>query len=551
MGTVASSQELLNQEPNPSQFFPQGVPRAVRRIGLTMALLSGVVSLTTGYLLVFRYHQLFGDAISRAIVGMYMTWDGHFHLAAMGFYWSPLLSLFSVPFALARHWWPPLMTVGFSANILSALFAGVGVYHLYRILWRFGLSPLASVVWTSLYLFNPLIFLYSANGMSDAIECAILLAMVDGLVEYLQTDRLGALVRSATWLAAAFMVRYESVPIGACLGIALVLSIWFRTKNWYRAEAIGLALLFPIVMAGIIWMLLGAMIMHNPLYFLNSRYSNGAQISTGSYNFPQVLAARHHLGVTLYQVFRFMDNFWAYAPAAVTVAVLQFRRRTDSIGISLLAASFGAPLLQVVLLYSHRSADWQRFFIYYIPFGFLLFAYVIWKLPIRWRSWFAWMGCFALVASNYAALEAMKSPVWGNGDTSVYQAVFDSQRGSLKDNANYMTLEQGEVEAHYINAHPHLVVLISTFDSPLVMPFIRRPGQIIFSGEPSYDSILENPLGRANAILTVPNSPHSLGADTSINRMYPGLWAGHVSWTKLIHQWKNGDRLYAVLKDAP
>ena len=519
--------------------------------GYALSVLTLIASLFAGYELVFRYDQVYGDAVSRVLSGLYMTWGGQFHLAAMSFYWSPLISLLSIPFALARGLWGPLMTYGFAANILSACFAAVGVYHLNRILWRFGLTSPWRITWSLLYFLNPLILLYSSNGMSDGMECALFLATLDGLIEYLQTQRLIAVVRSASWLSAAFMVRYESVAFGAALTIGLVLALWRYTRDYRRVEGVVLALLFPVICAGIIWILLGWMIMHDPLYFLNSKYSNGSQISSGTYNYPQVMQARHHIGVTLYQVARFMGNFWAYAPAALIVAVLQFRRKPNPIGLSLLAASVGVPLLQVVLLYSHRSADWQRFFIYYVPFGFVLCGYLLWKLPMRTRSITAALASVVFIACNYYALTTMKSVVWGNGDTGAYRAVFKSSTvSSLHVVNDYQALGYGVQEAHYINSHPNLRVLADTFQSWSMMAYIQHSNQVVFTNQPDFKAVLENPRGRVNAILTVPDNAYSEQNDT-LNATYPQLWSGHLSWTRLIHQWPNGDRLFAVLQNAP
>jgi len=63
------------------------------REGLILAGIVFCVSIFCGYELLFRYHVIYGDALSRVLTGLYMIWGGHFHLAAMSFYWSPLISL--------------------------------------------------------------------------------------------------------------------------------------------------------------------------------------------------------------------------------------------------------------------------------------------------------------------------------------------------------------------------------------------------------------------------------------------------------------------------
>lgn len=518
-------------------------------VGLAIAVMA--VSLLVGYDLVFRLHQVYGDAMSRVLTGLYITWGGQFHLAAMSFYWSPLISLLSIPFALVRHVWPPLMTYGFTANILSASFAAVGAYHINRLFWRFGLPAWARVALTLLYAFNPLILLYSGNGMSDQMECALVIASAENMVAYLQTGRLTDITKAGSWLAAAFMVRYESVPIGAGMGMGLTLAVWRYERNWQKANAVAIAFLLPVFAAGIIWILLGWMIMHDPLYFLNSRYSNGAQIASGTYNFPQVMAARHNIGITLYQVVFFSVNFIPYFPALIAVAVMQLRRRPDPIGLPLILGSLGAPLLQVALLYTHRSADWQRFFIYYVPFGVMLCGYLLWRVRRPWRFAALAGACVLFLFADYVTLQAMRSRVWGNGDTTPTALVLGTHRVKTFHTVNdYSSIYSGQVEGAYVNAHPGLRVLVSTFQSWPMMAYIHDPKQVIFSNQMDFRSVLLNPRGRANAILTVPDNSFSKQNDT-INAVYPALWSGRVGWTKLIHQFPNGDRVFAILPTAP
>ncbi len=526
--------------------------------GRILALFTLGVSLFVGYELVFRYHIVPSGAYYRMINGLYIVWGGNFHLAAMSLYWSPLISLLSIPFALVRNWWPSLVTEGFTANILSALFATVGVYHLNRILWRFSFGRTARVLWSVLYIANPLILIYSSNGMADASECAFVLASVDGLVEYLQTGKMMGVIRGGSWLAAAFMLRYESVPIGALLGVGLALTVWRKERNGEKAIGTTIAFLFPAFAAGITWMLLNWMIKGNPLWFAVSRYSNSAQIASGGYNTPQVMAADHNILETLYQVAHFTDNFWPFLIVFAAVVIMQFRRKVDPVGLTIALGSLGAPLLQAVLLYKHSSADWDRFFIYYIPFGILLSAFLVSRIASeKGRRYAAILSCSVLISANYVTWNALHNTVWGDGSVGYVSAV--GQRLSSRANLGnkrvnapavfvnvYGTFAPLKAIADYINSRPSIRVLVSSD----VMPWIKRPNQVVFTNEANFNSILLNPRGRVSDILVSPVS--ALGMDTSsVTHQYPTLYSGGVPWTKLIHQFPNGDRLYAVLPTAP
>lgn len=523
--------------------------------GRTLSVVAFVMSLIAGYQLVFKLNQVYGDAMSRILTGMYIFWNGNFHLAAMSFYWSPLISLLAIPFALVRQIWSPLMGYGFASNILSAAFSAIGIYYMHKILWRFGIPTWARITLSLLYFFNPLIFLYSSNGMSDGMACALIIASIEGLVDYLQNDNIIGIVRGGAWLAAAFMVRYEAVPIGAGLGIGLAIAVWRQHKQFNRALGVALTYLFPAISAGIIWILLNWMIMKNPLYFMNSRYSNAAQIRSGTFNTPQVMAADHHFFNALGQVLHFSDNFWPIFPAIIIILILYLRKTHNiSIGLSLALGSIGAPLLQLLLLYTHRSADWDRFFIYYIPFGVITTSFVLYQITkTRLIHLVSIIACVIFISADYVAARALISPIWGNGEQQVINAL--THHGSATSGTNHLQnvfikLKNGRNLALYINDHPHLKVLLSSFSSWAAFPYIKNQNQVIFSNLSDFNATLENPRGRVNAILAVPINAYSQTTD-EVSVTYPNMWSGGVPWTKLIHQFSNGSRLYEVLPDAP
>ena len=520
--------------------------------GVTLAGLLLAVSLVLGFQLLFRYHILYGDALSRVLNGMYTVLRPGFHLAAVGFLWNPLPALLAIPLAEFRLVWPPIMEYGYASNIISACFAAVGVYHMNRLLWRFGFARTARILWCLLYVANPLMLLYGANGMTDGMMCAIAVATIDNLTGYMKTDRLTDLVKAGSWLAAEFMTRYESVPIGFGIGLGLAIMVYKRDKIWARAEAMALMFWFPVICAGVTWMLLNWMIMGSPLYFANSRYSNSVQISSGHYNTPAVVAARHNIVVSLSEVVHFTLLFWPYMIVAGIVLVLSFFRHNDRIGLPILLGSLGAPALQAFLLYTHRSADWDRFFIYYIPFGLMLSAYLVSQIPSAWRGAAALTSVLLLVSADITTLQTLRSPVWGNGDNWAVNKIYGSQ-GSAVSNAalnTWSAIQNSANTGRFINAHPNLKVIISSFTSYGVIPFIKNPNQIVITSDTNFKAVLLNPRGRVNAFLVSPFNAFTKASDI-ITATYPTMWQGGVSWTRLIRQFPDGSRLYAVLPDAP
>ena len=517
--------------------------------GRILALFVLAVSLFVGYELVFRYQVVYGDAMSRALSGLYTVFRPHFHLAAIGFLWNPLPSLLAIPFALLRGFWPPLMQLGFAANIISAGFAAVGVFHLNRLAWRFGLGRWTRIAVCLLYVVNPMMLLYGGNGMTDGMECAILIACVDQMLSYLMDDNLMGIVKAGTWLAAAFMVRHETVPIGAAFALGILLTVYRRDRDWQKAIGISIAFLFPVFTAGITWIFLNWMIMHNPLYFADSHYSNAAQLSSGIYNTAAVVADRHNLTATVLNVWGFMRLFWPFPIAFAAAALSWFFQRSKSPVLPIALGSLGAPALQALLLYGHRSADWARFFIYYIPFGFMLFAFSLSLVKATARKWLALGAVVVLLSADYGTWQTLHSPVWGHGDHGVVSHIEYGTPLNRGQNAMYKIID-GRSVAAYINTHSNLRVLMSSFVSFSIIPLITNPGQIVFTNDADFKAVLLNPRGRVNAILAAPINGFTQASD-AITRTYPALWSGGVPWTRLIKSFPGGDRLYAILPSAP
>ncbi|NMP20872.1 hypothetical protein [Sulfobacillus harzensis] len=497
--------------------------------------------------LVVAHHTLFsngiivGDAFSRVLSAYYVFLRPHPHFAAIGFVWNPLPSLLEVPLTLLHRWWPSLVVQGFAGNIVSAAFYGIGLANLYRALHWLRVPRWLRWTWTVIYALNPMILWYGANGMTDGMLAAALLGMTEGLLAYFETDAVSDLARSGIWLAVGFLLRYEAVPVAAFAGLGLIGALVRRGRS--RAYIEGMLLVFelPIVYMAGIWMFTNWLIMKNPLYFLLSPYGNASQTLTGVYENALTRFARAHLWnaiqVSVHWTFLFVPVIFGILGALI--GQLSGSRRA---GLPLIGAAAGAPMLQVILLYLGRSADWARFFLYYIPFGFVLVALSVQDIGKRFRIFAVVLATGLLIVGNWTTWRALRNPVWGNGDYAYVSDIVHGQR--------VHPFVQDEQISRYINAHPHLKVLIDTFTSFDVVPYVKNPNQFVITADLNFQSALLNPLGQVNAFL-VPE-PSGTGKLNAINRTYPGLWAGKVPWTKLIATFPGtAYRLYAILPDAP
>lgn len=534
------------------------VPFSIRE-ATVLGVFSGLSSLAFGLWMVFHMGLIQGDAYARVLNAYYVLYGGGFNLAAVGFIWNPLPSILELPFLLFHSLWPPLLDYGVAGNLVSAVFAGISAYYMNRILWRLGIGRAGRIVWTLVFVFNPMIFFYGGNGMSEPMMIGSLLGALDGVIGYVQdTADLKSLIKSGIWLAIGFLIRYEAAPFAFFIGLGALVGLWLQGKKRTELQGMLTVLGLPIAYTGVMWVLANWIIMKNPLYFANSQYSNTAQLGTGSYVTKFTQLSLHHIGQSVLTVIHFALQFPPVILAFVLVALMVVRKRPDPVAFVLLGAAVAVPALQVAMLYKGISGLWARYFIMYIPTGILLVAYLvrIARGNWRWRFWLLSGLTVLLVWGDFQTFQSQLRPDLGHGDRGTFKVIeaghpVISTVGNFGGAVSVAHILSFKGIAHYINVRPHLIVLADTFVNGEMTPFMKQDSQLVITSDPQFNSDLKNPLGRINAFL-VPK-PVGVAALDAINYQYPGLWAGHVPWTHLIKQFPGPlqDRLYLVTRNAP
>jgi len=489
-----------------------------------------------------------GDALSRVANAAMVTLGRHPHLGAIGLVWNPLPSLMELPLTLLRPLWPALVTRGEAGVLAGAFMAALGMVFLLDLLAFLGIGRGHRCVWAFLYALNPLIFIYGVNGMSDLMLMSALMGSLAGVVGYLRQGNLRLLASGGIWLALALGFRYEAVPLAMALAFGMALGMRLAKEAWPKILGTTVILLTPIVFAGFVWILLNALIMKNPLYFLDSVYSNAAQLATGSYAAQTLAASFHHPLTALRNSFSFAVLFWPLIPAFGAALILGVLRRRDPLALTLVATLTAVPVLQAAMLDLGRTALWDRFFISNIPIGFALVAYAATSLGrgSARRQVFLAIATLLLAAGDLGTGVALtSSPVYGKDDGSTLS---DILKGRLPP--SQMAVETAPVIA-YLDAHPHLTVLTDTFTSFPIVISVENPDRLVITSDPDFQSILQNPAGRVDAIL-VPR-PSGVADLDAVNRQWPSLWAGNVPWAHLLVSFRAGDRfrIYRVGIGAP
>ncbi len=369
---------------------------------LVLFAFASTVLLALSAVLAFRYHYYFGDALSRAFAAASVLSAGGPNLANLGFIWPPIPGLVQVPFAAV----PPLLATGFTPNIPTALFAAGALVVLNEILrpWL----PERRLRWAVLaaYQTNPMILLYSINGMSEQIMLFFTLASVLLLRETLTAERsVQAYVNGSVMglaAGAAFLTRYEGLALGLALGLLLATAplLQHRWRTPLELEAALLSYAAPLAYTIFMWLFANWLIMGNPLYFLVGRGSNQQQAVEFLQGNPTLAGLVGNVGGAAEYVVRVLLAVYPAVFLALALLVWRLVARRDAVAYALAALLGSFPLFQLALHVSGQSFGWTRFQIYVIPLSVVGLVYATQGLRRGWSTARPALLVLALVASS-------------------------------------------------------------------------------------------------------------------------------------------------------
>jgi hypothetical protein len=358
---------------------------------------------------------------------------------------------------------------------------------------------------------------------------ATLLGVVDGLWGYLDEGYAARLVASSgLWLAVGELIRYEITFWALVVAATLAVSLGRvrrdeRPALSYRAWMAGLLLVWltPLIYVVALWIFLNLTIMHDPFYFERGTYGNFAAVGTGIYAGIGALEAGHgHIGAALAYVAR---QTLLFPPVVVGLlglfgVGLAGRQSQRTRALVLVAATLGLPLFHLTQVYAGNSSGWLRFFLTFIPFGYVAVAYVAHLLTVVWRrSTLTWLACIGMLVAGTCA--------------SGYELLVPGAAPARFELLHNETADFGAV-VRYLNARPKLTVLADSWQSFPIIISLRQPKRIVTTSDSDFKATVAQPLGRVDAVLV----PQPVGAATldAVNRRYPRLWAHGARWAHLV-----------------
>ena len=461
--------------------------------------------LVAAYYLVYHLQFVFSDAVSRAEKAFLVIYDNEPKLAAIGFIWNPLPSLLQIPLLFVLK---PLAKFGFSGNIISALFGALSCVYVYKFFDRTSLSR--SLKWFFMLLFglNPMILFYATNGMSESMFIFFLMLATWHFVMWQESQKMNDIIMFSLAISLAFLTRYEAIPFAITIGLLIILFDFYKHKNFRNVEGNLILYAAPVISALLIWVVANWLIMGDPLYFLHGQYSNvdQSQFISGDAKGVQGL----FWGVISYAIKRMWFIFPAYLITVVFVLYRKFSFET----VAVVLLSITIPIFQCIMIFTGSSYGWLRFFIYVIPFAFILFSQY---LHNEKRSQFmiaVFLVMFLL--SDISSFGAMKNKTYGKEEIQVINAM----RGDVSSNNSYIT----DVEiANYINENlGDKKILMDDFIGFGIILNSLNPKIFINDSDADFAASIADPKRYCDYILV--KKPNDLGTLDAINKKYPTLF---------------------------
>jgi hypothetical protein len=501
-----------------------------------------------------------GNAVSRVANAFYVLYIQPPHLASIGFVWNPLPSLLELPLMTLVQVYKPLATAALAGVIVTSFAAAGAALLIYKNCVHFKIPNWATYLMVALYAFNPFIFLYGFNGMSEGIFIFTIVLVVTELVRWIDDEKWTHLVWIGIALVLAFLTRYEAIPFAAAVFVTLAFFMFKkqrlqhendienhfaadeysncddnrnRKSLWDYFEGTSVVVFMPLVTGVIVWILLNWIIMGDPLYFLTSQYSNIVQ-SSENLGEDMLSLVGNVGGVFIFVI----KKVFIFIPVLIAILVLRYidKRLFKWETLMLIALVASIPAFQYIMIIMGNSFGWLRFFVYPLPIVMAWLPYEFVHGKAR-RPAFNRMGvilcCVALVISsvltgfvfNSSSLASEEYSTYTRGDSSV--------------------VLQKEV-ADYINQNcSDSVILMDSFETWYVILSMDATDNIITTCSYTFEAALENPREYSvGYILTV--NPEGLGVSDAVNMYYSDLYENGADWCTLVKDF--GDyRLYELI----
>ena len=545
---------------------PGGPRRFLRRPGALLFLAAFGLYVVVAGLLVFRYSSFANDAFARTANAYYVMFSRDPHLAAIGFVWNPLPSLSVMPVLALKVLWPALARQAFAGNLVSAAFMGGAVVEVAGILADLGARRWLVAVLTACFALHPMIVLYGANGMSEAIFLFTLLVCARQLARWLGSGELRPLVMAAIALAFAYLARNEAAAAAGAASLLVATVTLVRTtgdRRYRIMSAVVDATVFaaPFAVAFVGWAFASWIIVGHPFEQFSSVYGTASQLRVINASGGTGPSGPGHVARQLVALVPLL-------PVIAGIAALRTVRRRDPRGLAHVAVFGAVVAFAVVAALAGQTLGSFRYYIALVPLAVVLTGFALapragecraraGRHAGRLRSSLALAAATVLIGTAIpASAMAMANPRIGQEEAVDLNFALPAGRaGSAATGAQrYRSVATIAV---YIDGKrlPAGSVILDTA-TPCV-PFIvlrsLRPRQFVITNDRDFAAILADPATFGARYLLVP-ARGGYGDLDALNRAYPSLFADGAGLASLEHEFDGAGcpsfRLYRVVHES-
>lgn len=544
---MAQLETALSELGKPSGPAPSAPVATKRRLLLAVLFLFVLTAeFALGFYYAYTLEYTHSDAMSRVANAFYVLYSRDPHLAAIGFVWNPLPSLVNLVFLLLYPIFPAVASYGLAGILMSSLFAAGTAVLLASEGLRYRLGTVTSLLLALLYSLNPFVFLFGSNGLSDAPFHFFTMWTVIAFARWLHDEKPFGMVAASFTLSLAFWTRYEAVPFGAALFVAVFVATLLMHRRsaikpieqrrwkyqWIRGEGTLVLLLTPVIYSGLLWIMWNYLIMGNPFYFLNSEYSNVAQAGSLMENEEYV----RMLGNPWLAFVTVVKKTAYYAiPLGVIVLIRLFSGRLFKWDLLILIMLFASiPALQYVMLLKGTSFAWFRYFMYGFP---ITVAWLPYELSQMKRKAAGKLLVFAgLLGSAVLLTYAMTNP-----------EIAPDEHTYITLGSHYEDMKLEQSIAEYLNKElPDAVVMMDSYSAYRIIVKSRNPQRFVITSDRIFRDAMSEPKDFGVEYILIPR-PTTESIGSAIIVTYPNLYANGAEWCELYKDFGDGAwRLYKI-----
>ncbi len=458
---------------------------------------------------------LLNDAFSRTANAFYVVFIKPQRYASIGLVWNPLPSTIQIPFMYLAEFWRPIASKGISGTITTAFFAALSAGMILKTFHQFKVLNWYALLVTLLYTFNPFIFFYGANGMSETISYFFMIYSVCSITQWMKLGTSKHMLHLGFALAGLFLTRYEAIPFAIAIAICSILNILFnpeekqyilknnKKEQYYYIEGTLILIFLPLVYIVLLWILFNFLISGNPLYFLNSVYSNVSQSSFASIN-------GSYLEFLIYVLKRSLP----FLPLFIVIMGMRLKQmriiRYDFISLTILVVIMIA--FHYLMLIKGSSYGWLRFFSYSLPICIAWLPYEIseWKSKDSGFNKIIIVSC--LIVSSLLCFNALKD------------------KDLAKEELFARLTNESYIIADYINNEiPDEKILMDVFTLSGVMLNVNNIENLVVSSSENFYESINDPLHNGINYILIPD-PSGAGSLDAINIFYKNLYKNGEEW---------------------